>query len=223
MKSRSTPVSWVKKLIAAHYANGTSATPAKAYDQLVLESTPIGYWRLDEPSQPAAQIALNLGTLGSAANAGYVGGATPTDIAPRDPVNRGFEASNTAVDLDGSSAFVGTFRSLLNDKPAFTISAWIRRAADQVSRTGLFGQNDLFEFGYIDNDTLQVYTDGGLDLKPNPFPNEEWDYVAVVCDGPSVTLYTNGQDGRDLHRRWRWPRYRLPIQYGGMALPCDRG
>ena len=135
-----------EELITAHHANGISSTPAKPYGQLVLESSPLGYWTLNDPPQPPAPVAVNIGTLGSALNAGYVGGATTTDIAPRDPVNRGFEADNTAVDLNGSSAFVGTFQSLLNDKPVFTVSAWIRRGDVQGNRTGLFGQNDHIAF-----------------------------------------------------------------------------
>ena len=59
----------------------------------------------------------------------------------------------------------------MNSRPIFTMAAWIRRNGDQPNRTGLFGQNDLVEFGYINNNTLEVWTDDGLDLSPNPFPN----------------------------------------------------
>ena len=37
--------------ILAHYwYNGTNAAPAQPYDQLVQTSTPVGYWRLNEPA-----------------------------------------------------------------------------------------------------------------------------------------------------------------------------
>ena len=56
----------------------------------------------------------------------------------------------------------------------------------------MWGQNDLVEFGYIDNNTLQAWTDANLDVRPNPFPNEEWDHLAVVSEGPKILVYTNG-------------------------------
>src|SRR5204862_739674 len=56
------------------------------------------------------------------------------------------------------------------------------------------GQNDIVEFGYINNDTLELWTDNGLDISPNPIPNGEWAYLALVGDGsPGVaSMYTNG-------------------------------
>jgi len=45
---------------------------------------------------------------------------------------------------------------------------WMRRGADQASRTGLWGQNDIVEFVTFNNDTLELWTDNGLDISPNP-------------------------------------------------------
>src|SRR5207244_5419021 len=63
---------------------------------------------------------------------------------------------------------------------------------------GRWGQNDLVELGYINNDTLEVWTDNGLHQADtgnvNPFPNGTWAHVAFVSDGsPGVLkMYTNG-------------------------------
>src|SRR6266498_919228 len=169
-------------------------TFSAGYPAAVLSDGPIAYYRFnDEVVYPLAVTATNLGSLGASANGTYMGGAAPGTEAPQAPAFVGFESDNTALQLDGMTGFVTTLPGLLNGKPQFTISGWIRRAADQGNRTGLFGQDDLVEFGYIDNNTLECWTDDGLDI-PNPFPNGEWAYVAVVSDGSpgTLTMYTNG-------------------------------
>ncbi len=179
--------------IAAHYANGTSAAPSPSYDQVVLADAPVGYWRLNEAAfvPPAA---ANSGSLGAAATGKYFGGAVDSTEAPRPPQLPGFESDNTAVNLDGINDYVGTVSGLLNNRSTFTISGWIRRGADQAARTGIWGQNDLVEFGYINNDTLEVWTDNGLDISPNSIPNGQWAHLAIVQDGSpgTMTMYTNG-------------------------------
>ena len=178
--------------IAAHYANGISAAPSPSYDQVVLADSPAAYWRLNEGTF-VPPVAANSGSLGNAANGGYLGGATDGNEAPRAPQFIGFEPDNTALNLDGVNDFVKTIPGLLNGKPAFTLSGWIRRGADQANRTGIWGQNDIVEFGYINNSTLEVWTDNGLDI-PNAIPNGEWAHLAIVSDGSpgTMTLYTNG-------------------------------
>jgi len=138
-------------------------------------------------------FALNDGGLGAAANGSYLGGATFGAEAPRPPAYIGFEADNTALQLDGVDDFVATVPGLLNSKPSFTVMGWLRRGGVQASRAGLFGQNNLAEFGYIDDTTLECWTDNALDV-PNPFPDGEWDHVAMVHDGSpgTLTMYTNG-------------------------------
>jgi hypothetical protein len=52
---------------AAHYAAAT--TNAAGYAAQILASSPVGYWRLDEPFIPSP-VAANSGTLGAAGDAG---------------------------------------------------------------------------------------------------------------------------------------------------------
>ena len=71
----------------------------------------------------------------------------------------------------------------MNNRPAFTISAWIRRSADQVNRTGLVGQNDLVEFGYIDNNTTHYWNNVSVSTQTSPY----W-ITASANDGIVPTL-----------------------------------
>ena len=138
--------------------------------------------------------ALNSGSLGAAADGHYLNGASSGSEAPRPPAYVGLEAGNSALQLDGVDDFVSTIPGLLSNQPEFTVMGWLRRGGVQANRTGLFGQNDLMEFGYIVDSTLQATTDGLLNI-PNAFPVGEWHHVAIVQDASppgTLTLYTNG-------------------------------
>ena len=177
--------------VQAHYALALSHPAVGDYQQAVLADAPLGYWPLNEPVF-VPPVALNAGSRGAELNGAYRGGATSLDQAPKAPDFIGFEEGNTALTLDGKDDYVSTLAGLLNPLSKFTISGWVRRAGDQATRSGIWGQNDIVEFGYINNSTIQALTDGGLDLTPNPFPNEQWSHLALVCDGPTISIYTNG-------------------------------
>ena len=191
--ARQSAPTFIKRLLLAVPAlmlAGASAFGA-GYADAVQADGPIAFWRFND-SPPTA---VNSGSLGAALDGTYNGDATSGSEAPRPPAFLGFEPGNTALQVDGTGDFVGTTSTLMNSRPVFTISGWIRRNGDQLDRTGLWGQNDIVEFGYINNNTIQLWTDSGLDITPNPFPNGEWAHVAMVSDGSpgTVTLYTNGQ------------------------------
>ncbi len=176
--------------IAAHYASGTSGAPS--YDTVVLVDAPVEYLRLNEPAF-VPPVAINNGSLGAVADGAYNGGALTGAQAPRPPTYVGMDAGNTALQLDGVNDFVSTLSGLLNSKPRFTVMGWLRRAGVQGGRNGLFGQNDIVEFGFINNTTLECWTDNGLDI-PSAYPDAEWDHVAITQDGNpgTMTMYTNG-------------------------------
>ena len=152
--------------------------PAGSYEEAVLSGGPIAYWRLGESDGSTAfdYVGGNHGTYNNVTLG--MDGAIAND-------------PNTAAGFNGTSSYVGTPLSL-NSTPAFTALGWINRAADQANRTGIWGQNDKLEFGYINNNTLQIWTDNALNVTPNPFPNGQWAFLAVVSDGPNIRLYTNG-------------------------------
>jgi hypothetical protein len=161
---------------------------AGSHEAAVVQAGAMAFWRFNETEGTTAF------DYAGGNDATYVNTATTGLEAPRSPEFPGFEAGNFALQLDGTSAYVTGPTGLLNGLSHFTMLGWIRRGADQANRTGLFGQNDVVEFGYINNNTLEVWTDNGLDIAPNPFPNGEWAQVAVVGDGSPGTLrmYTNG-------------------------------
>src|SRR5262245_15583718 len=80
---------------------GFAATAAD-YPSTVLADGPIAYWRFND----TPPTATNSGSLGTAANGFYTNGATAGDAAPRPPAFLGFEANNTALQLDGVDDFV---------------------------------------------------------------------------------------------------------------------
>ena len=50
------PTALDAETILAHYNNGLDASRAKAYPDLVAESSPLGYWRFNEETQPLADL-----------------------------------------------------------------------------------------------------------------------------------------------------------------------
>jgi hypothetical protein len=151
-----------------------------SHEEALVQAGAMAFWRFNETG---GSIAFDY--VGGN-DATYVNTAVTGPEAPRSPQFPGFEADNLALQL-GGSAYVSGPTGLLNNLPSFTMIGWIRRGGDQGDRTGLFGQNNVVEFGYINNNTLEVWTDNGLDIAPNPLPNGEWSQVAVVGDGSPGT------------------------------------
>ena len=184
--------------------------PLSGYETAVRADGPIAYWRFDFGTPTTAE---NSGSLGAAANGTYMNGAAQGAQAPRSPAFVGFAADNVALQCDGANDFV-TALSLMNGRPVFTISGWMRRNGPQPNRTGLWGQNDIVEFGYIDNTSLELWTDNGLHTCaatpcPAPFPDGEWAHIAVVSTGSgpgqTASLYTNGVFSNSREVRSRRP------------------
>jgi hypothetical protein len=44
----------------------------------------------------------------------------------------------------------------MNALAGFSIVGWIRPGATQLNRSGLFGQNDVAEFGFINPTNIQI-------------------------------------------------------------------
>ncbi|MBI1839801.1 MAG: hypothetical protein HYR88_02985 [Verrucomicrobia bacterium] len=176
--------------VSAHYAVALHDHHPKPYAQTILADAPLGYWRLGEAAF-AFDVADNSGSSGDALNGAYRGGALNTLEAPKAPDFLGFEDGNTAASFDGREGYVTIAQGVMNGRTRYTLSGWLRREFNPAPLSGLWGQNDLFEFGFPDADTLQVWTDGGLNI-PNPFPNGRWSHVAIVSEGPRLLLYTNG-------------------------------
>jgi hypothetical protein len=182
--------------IAAHYQNGTNATPSTPYNQVILADAPLGYYRLGEEAYVAGEnpAAVNVGTLGVDYNGAYTPGVNSLATGPKAPTFSGFALDNTAAGFNGVSGFVGTpYR--LNDLAAFSMMGWIKRGAIHSVRGGYFGQNNLLEMGDADGGAnIEVYINAyGGNLKiPFPFRDDEWGHLAFIADGTGAAFYTNG-------------------------------
>ena len=161
----------------------------QSYATRVLQLAPAVYWRLDETNGTSA---LNLGSMGVVANGSYQGGIILGTEGPRPPQSAGFEADNRAPLFNGTDSFVGGPAGLLDHVGQFTLAGWIQPTGTQGSRTGLFGQNDTIEFGFIDSTDLQLWTPFGSITLSYPFPNNEWHHVAATGDGVNLALYYDG-------------------------------
>ena len=123
--------------VLAHYQTGTNSHPATNYETLVLTAPftgperqgPKTYLRFSEPAYfPAA----NSGSLGYVADGSLV--LTTNSVpGPRPPSFIGFDASNTALPLDGVKQWASFNNpSGLNFSGAITLEAWIKGDASQA-------------------------------------------------------------------------------------------
>jgi len=168
----------------------TNVTQAD-YSAAVLPTAPVGYWRFSEATGPTA---ANDGS-GSGLDGAYNNVTVGTD-GPRPPQFNGFEPTNRAPTFDGASSYVTVNNSLLSGRSAFTIGGWIRPAVTPANRTGLFGQNDVVEFGFINPTQLQCWTPSGGSVNANyTHAAGQWHHVVAVGDGATIRIFIDGALG----------------------------
>ena len=167
---------------------GATNTVEADYSLAVLPTAPVAYYRLDESS---GTTALNLGSGGAAQNGAYTS-VTLGTAGPRPPTFNGFELNNNAPTFNGSSSFMAGPVGLLSGRASYTLAGWIKPAGAQAARTGLFGQNDAVEFGFIDANTIQLWTPSGSANAAYTVPANTWVHLAGVGDGTNIRIYTNG-------------------------------
>ncbi|MBT4275767.1 MAG: hypothetical protein HOD39_12595, partial [Verrucomicrobia bacterium] len=161
-----------------------------SYAERVLATEPALYWRLDEST---GSIASNLGSLADSGQGQYQGNPNQGKAGPRPPDVADFDIGNRAPTFDGTNDYVTGPRGLLNDRAAFTMAGWIRPTSNQTSRTGLWGQNDAVEFGFINNSTLQLWTPVGNVSTSYERPLNEWHHVTAMGTGTSLQIYLDGK------------------------------
>ncbi|MEW4454450.1 LamG domain-containing protein [Bremerella sp. JC817] len=99
----------------------------------------------------------------------------------------------TAVELDGSTQYITSNKSLLNSLPQFTIAGWIYLDTLNANQS-FFGQNDVIEFG-IRGRTGQVHlwtANGGFFYVGGTLKAGQWIHVAAVGNGTEIVAYVNG-------------------------------
>jgi|GEM_PF-6084486 len=214
---------------AAHSAHGQNL-----YRDAVLADEPIGYWTLDEVSESEenlTKVAPNLGTGGADWDGEYFSEEFEEDIAliqgsegedggfssHPGPGLDGFGEDNGALFLEDALPTSGVRVppvedadgvpvGLLDNLTAFTLSGWINPSFQEESnRTGLFGQDNSIEFGFIGPSNLQMWAEipEGEAEQNNvniasayTQPNDEWTHIALTADGVEgpVLLYVNGEE-----------------------------
>jgi concanavalin A-like lectin/glucanase superfamily protein/chitobiase/beta-hexosaminidase-like protein/Big-like domain-containing protein len=174
-----------------------------SYAAAILVDQPIGYYRFEEPA--GSPVATNSGSTGGD-GAYYTGnepspgvGGSPSSAkgasGPRPPAFGGFAADNHSASFDGVGEWVDTRNQFLQGLAAFSLECWVApngRAAFP-NRVGIVGQNDATEFGFIDPNTIDLWTpNGGALGTAYAFPDGEWHQVVTTGDGTSIATYYDG-------------------------------
>jgi hypothetical protein len=135
--------------ILAHYQNGTNASPAIPYNQLILAQHPVGYWRLNEfPDDSSGNNGLITHDYRGAHN-GYYSNAV-INVAGYNPTYDVDTA--TAFDGGGANSLVDGIRDLSFEKSAgssqFSIEAWVL-GGNQTTDAGIVskGYNGVLNAG----------------------------------------------------------------------------
>ena len=161
--------------------------------EAILALDPLGYSRFEETENTPA---INQGRLGASLNGTYNNISSlnfkEPGPGPEDPLF-GFGDDNLATEFDGRNDYVSTSQSVMSFREQFTMVGMIKQGQLTTGRVGLFGQNDVVEFGFINPTTLQVWTPNGGSLDYNYGTRlNEWHHVAVVGDGTDLRLYVDG-------------------------------
>jgi hypothetical protein len=186
-------------VINSHYQMAT--TNSVGYAALILASTPVGYWHLDEPAYTAPNpgtlpVTPNSGTLGAAANGTNYPGLTAGVAGP--PFS-GLGANNTAIQLNGAVGNVNIGNpDGLNFADQITLMAWVKPTAqDQVRDIVAHGYSDAaevflringggYEVGSADIDDAYGV---GVAIPEGDIGN--WVFLTGTWDGTAWNLYRN--------------------------------
>ena len=173
------------------------------YTQAVFNDQPLGYWKFDTDGGPGptdGQLAISIG-FEAGWEGNYVGGnrveAATLELADGRVADLGPENLALAVGFGGTEDYMSVPQSILSDRDAFTMTGWVNPGPRGGTRIGLFGQNDVIEFGFISPTTLQLWTPVGqvvnYEIDPNLIRDNTWFHVGAVGTGASIQLFINGE------------------------------
>lgn len=187
-------------LLACVFLGILSSNASADYAAAVLADSPTGYWRFNEPD---GDVATNIGTAGDELNGEYLD--TPRvpgpDVVDGRPVT-GLGADNLAIQVgDDEPSCVTVDASPMNDidsEVGFTFEGWVNAGPRDFTRIGLWGQNDVPEFGFIDANRIQLWTPGGgnvnWDFTEDDIEDETWFHIAATANDEETLLYINGEE-----------------------------
>jgi PKD repeat protein len=168
-----TPGTYPITLVVTDPVLATGTTSAAV---LVDPAGMIAKWKVDEESGATAFDAS-----GNGHHASLFGG--PARVAG---------VSGRALEFDARDDGASAGASLLSDRSAFTLTAWIRPRATAAFQ-GIVGQNDAIELGFISPGNIHLRTSGGGKLTvPYPFAMNEWHHLAATGDGERIRVYYDG-------------------------------
>ena len=184
--------------VTAHYANGTSASPAMPYQDLITSHNPVAYYRMNEAEKATVS---NAGTLGTAADA-TLANAPDVINGPQPPVHAGFDPLTAASLFDGDNTYLEIRNPAgLNFAGPITLEAWVQPAASQTNPSANIishGGNHDFTgeiFLRIENGNYEVGANGGKASFPVPAADQgsnAWVHLAGTWNAGQWTLYRNG-------------------------------
>ncbi len=141
--------------------------------------TAVGIWLFDEGKGDVAADLSDAGNDGDVVKAPWVEGKF-----------------GKALDFDGKAGCVKTEQKLLDNLEEFTILCWVKTGDISVNRIGLVGQNDAPEFGFINPNTVSLWTPTA-GLTDNPWKHkhdkDEWHHVGCVATTKYVHTYIDGE------------------------------
>ncbi|MES2709300.1 MAG: LamG-like jellyroll fold domain-containing protein [Verrucomicrobiota bacterium] len=143
----------------------------------------IGYWSFDD----RGELLTNDASVGH--HDGTVNGG-PLYVAGHSGA-----AGDYAIDFDGSDDSVTTDTPLLSGLSDFTVAGWVKIPTPQLGdRKGLFGQNDVVEFGMITPLIIEFWTLGGGALQVPVADGilADWTHLTLMSSNGTRRIFLDG-------------------------------
>ena len=169
--------------------------PLADYARAVTNSLPMAYWQLNEANGTVAADFYGVynGTIGSA--------VTPGAAGPQNPPFAGFDANNTAMQLNSIANSLLTMPTFNLNTNTVTITGWMNPNGSQADAAGL-----IFCRGGSTTAGLNFPPGGGNQLRYTwngarydvatglVVPTNQWSFFALVVTPTGATIYlgTNG-------------------------------
>ncbi|MEI6654233.1 MAG: LamG-like jellyroll fold domain-containing protein [Verrucomicrobiota bacterium] len=177
--------------LLSHYDNGIAATPSPTYDVLVKASSPLAYYRLNEASS-TPRVALNSGSLATAANGAYSANGVISSTGPPNPPNTGMGIYNTACYFNGAGD-VNCGNNVGFDVSTLSIAAWVKSDGIQAYMNILAKGGTLWRLHCNGTSNTLSWTvpGGGVDGS-KPVADGNWHFVVATTDSSGSALYVDG-------------------------------
>ena len=211
--------------ILAHYQTGTNnAASYNAYRDLVLQSHPLLFYRLDEPAYTALPItsdpvAKNYGALGANDNGYYLPGCFPGTVPgpqlPGFPTNIACRFSNP---FGGCMQVPQDANNALDLHGPMTVTAWIQANRGDTRFQSFLGRGDS---------SLRMGVDGGNsgaihwalpvgEPVGSSVQDGAWHFIAATWDAETMSLYIDGLLNKSEAHSGVWAVVNQPFDIGSV-------